>query len=534
MDNVLYKNLKDQIKKNQYKEWSGTQAEYEAAVAQGLIADGTIVKITDSPTPTGIQTSSGLVKFGGGSGGGHTIVDDSGTSMTQRSNLKFVGATITDDASSDTTTIEIEGGGGKSKISPPVLLNDTFTYDSTSKSPTFTGYISSSIEWSGDVSETEPGTYTIYAIPTSDYSWTDDTSTAIPYTWTINKADGQITLSKDSVVVSPQNTTNTVTVTTLSTGDITISGNDATVATASISGGVITITNVNKGSIKNTSLTVSVASDAHYTAVAATISIKAGVKIVTWASGTDSEIAAMVSSHMAGALDLTDYWAVGDERTVSLSAMTATGVGESHVAQNVTMVLVDKNNQNYTYTSTPSSGKTHPAFIVQLKNGLDNGSKGEMGYMNSTDTNSGSWGSTARRTWCNSTFRSSIHSTLRAIFHQVHVKTAAVYNGSTLQTTQDYFFLPAAKEVFGGTATSAGSATAYSNLKEFNALTQWKYYETSANRIKKYGNSGSAYRWWERSPRMNTADGFCFVTPSGTADNYTASNALLIAPVGCI
>ena len=98
-----------------------------------------------------------------------------------------------------------------------------------------------------------------------------------------------------------------MTVTPLSTGSITISGNDATVATASISGGVITITNVNTVGIKNTSLTVSVASDAHYTAATATISIKAGIKIVTWANGTDSEIAAMVSSHMAGALDLTDY-----------------------------------------------------------------------------------------------------------------------------------------------------------------------------------------------------------------------------------
>lgn len=35
------------INEVRYKEWSGTRAEYKAAAAQGLIANGTIVKITD-------------------------------------------------------------------------------------------------------------------------------------------------------------------------------------------------------------------------------------------------------------------------------------------------------------------------------------------------------------------------------------------------------------------------------------------------------------------------------------------------------
>lgn len=57
----------------------------------------------------GLQTTSGLIPFSG-SGGGHTIVDDSGTSMTQRSNLKFVGATVTDDATNDMTIVETGTG----------------------------------------------------------------------------------------------------------------------------------------------------------------------------------------------------------------------------------------------------------------------------------------------------------------------------------------------------------------------------------------------------------------------------------------
>jgi len=50
--------------------------------------------------------------YGGiGPGGiGHVIQDD-GTPMTQRANLNFVGATVTDDAGNDATVVTITGGG---------------------------------------------------------------------------------------------------------------------------------------------------------------------------------------------------------------------------------------------------------------------------------------------------------------------------------------------------------------------------------------------------------------------------------------
>lgn len=73
----------------------------------------------------GIKTSAGLVPFSGSSGGGHTIVDDSGTSMTQRSNLKFVGATITDDATNDMTIVETGGGVTPMEITVTTLPNKT-------------------------------------------------------------------------------------------------------------------------------------------------------------------------------------------------------------------------------------------------------------------------------------------------------------------------------------------------------------------------------------------------------------------------
>ena len=257
------------------------------------------------------------------------------------------------------------------------------------------------------------------------------------------------------------------------------------------------------------------------------IASETSVKIVTWASGTDEEIAAMVEAADAGTINLADYWAVGDTRTVQLSAMSATGVGESHAAQQVDLVLMHAG--GYTLNTAVASGRTKCSFVVGLKDSL-----AEAGYMNSSNTNSGSWNGSARRTWCNNVFRNAIPSTLRAIFKQFKTVTAQTYNGSTNQESVDYFALPAAKEVFGGSATSAGSATSLSNLTEFNALFQFDYYKTTSNRVKKLGKTGTADLWWERSPYYNYSSYFCRVGFDGTANFNYASYILGLAPFGCI
>lgn len=50
---------------------------------------------------------------GGGGGGGHTIVDPDGTTMPNRSKLKFTGSvSVTDDSANNQTVVNITGGGG--------------------------------------------------------------------------------------------------------------------------------------------------------------------------------------------------------------------------------------------------------------------------------------------------------------------------------------------------------------------------------------------------------------------------------------
>lgn len=252
------------------------------------------------------------------------------------------------------------------------------------------------------------------------------------------------------------------------------------------------------------------------------VTVKPALEIVTWANGTDAQIAAMLEAHYAGTINIGDYWKVGDERKVSLSAMAKGAVGETHVAQTVTLVLMNSGGKTLT---TPVNGKSECAFVVGQKNCLANGTTIEAGYMNSSNTNANGWDGCARRTWCNATYRNSLPATLKELFKQFNNVTASG-SSSAKKTSADYFALPSEMEIFG--------EITYANATAEAENSQFDYYKTSANRVKKRGDSGSAYHWWERSPYSGASSIFCFVTGGGSANYTTASYTHGIAPFGCI
>ena len=238
-----------------------------------------------------------------------------------------------------------------------------------------------------------------------------------------------------------------------------------------------------------------------------------GPKIVSWADGTDEEVAAMVAAADAGKLNLSDYWSDGDTRTVRLSAMpgSVSHANESHVAQNVQMVLTDPGHY------TLANGKACN-FVVLQKDCLK-----ETGAMNLQSINSGGWNNCPRRTWCNSVYRNAIPSTLRGIFKQF-TTYAANGTGSSSVASSDYFALFSEKEVFG--------STTYANSSAESKNSQLTWFKTSSNRIKRV--NGSANYWWERSPRSGNGYYFCHVRSGGSANASTASDRRGLAPFGCI
>ena len=234
------------------------------------------------------------------------------------------------------------------------------------------------------------------------------------------------------------------------------------------------------------------------------------LEIVSWADGTDEQIAAMVAAADAGQINLSDYWHEGDTRTVHLSAMSASGeLIDTHAAQDVQMVLTDPGH------FTLASGQPCN-FVVLQKDCLK-----ESGNMNSYGGNSGGWDKCARRTWCNSTYRNAIPSTLRGIFKQF-TTYAANGSGSSSVANSDYFALFSEKEVFGSTNHADSSAESKNS--------QLTWFKTSYNHMKMRGDRAST--WWERSPRRGSSNYFCYVTNYGEADYGSAGYGL--APFGCI
>ena len=252
------------------------------------------------------------------------------------------------------------------------------------------------------------------------------------------------------------------------------------------------------------------------------LTVEKALEIVSWADGTDEQIVAMVEAADAGKINLSDYWSVGDTRTVHLSAMEATGVGESHAEQDVQLVLMHAGGYELADGSTCN-------FVVGQKDCL-----AEKGYMNSTNTNSGSWDGSARRAWCNSTYKNAIPGTLQPIFKQFKTVTAETYNGTTLKTSLDYFALPAEREVFGAGYGYAGNGYANNTEAACENIFQFDWYKTTANRIKKLGISGNADGWWGRSPSYNYGYFFCYVNNDGSAISGTAGLTGGLAPFGCI
>jgi hypothetical protein len=262
------------------------------------------------------------------------------------------------------------------------------------------------------------------------------------------------------------------------------------------------------------------------TQMANAIRTQGKLPLYSFSDATDEQLTEMVNAYYNGIITLDDVksvWSVGDKRAISLSAMEATGVGESHVAQEQYFTILDFEHDNL---STSINDKTKALITVQQLNLLSNGTTLEGGYMESTNTNANGWSGSARYKWCNEVFKAALPSYIQNMIRPVKKLTSAGNKSTTINTSTDSIFLLSEIEIFGSIPSSVSGEG-----------TQYSYYTTAANRIKYIGNTstqGSARGLWERSPFSSSADGFCFVGSNGTAGGADASIALGLAPAFCI
>ena len=236
----------------------------------------------------------------------------------------------------------------------------------------------------------------------------------------------------------------------------------------------------------------------------------ANIPMVSFAYGTDEQIAAILDAAAAGTVDLqTDAgWRVGDMRKISVGAFTG-GNSVSCPAQDVFIAI-----SSFEEYNTGLGNVLQFDFVNALSAAF---------RMNPTNTTAGGYGATEMYTTTLPALVEALPSWLKT-----RLKTFSVIaskGGSELATAEtvsgNKLALRSEIEVFGTRTHS-----------QVDEGTQIDYYKAIESRVKSSGFGGTAVLWWERSAA--TGQKFCSVNIAGVANNNTASTSYGVAPFGCI
>ena len=210
---------------------------------------------------------------------------------------------------------------------------------------------------------------------------------------------------------------------------------------------------------------------------------------------------AQIAQAVADKDPILDVWQVGDTKDEVIAGET------------LTFAIMGKNMDDL----ADGSGKAGLTFgMTQLM--------ASTRQMNSWDTNSGSFAGSAMYSRLSGTIYPNLPTELKDAIKAVNKKTSSGGDFSKIRTDSMYLWLFSEIEVFGkATYSFAGEGT------------QYPYFATAAERIKRLSNgAGAASYWWERSPRNQISTSFCYVTPSGEANSRRASNSYGVCFGFCI
>ena len=204
----------------------------------------------------------------------------------------------------------------------------------------------------------------------------------------------------------------------------------------------------------------------------------------------DNDWTSIIAACHSGSVPST--WVAGNSKTMTIN-------GASYQVD-----IIGKNHDTYA-----AGGKAPLTF--QLHDCY-----GETKNMNSSNTNSGGWTSCAMRSTHLPAILSKMPTEVQSGIREVNKLTSAGNKSSTINTTADKLFLLSEIEIFGSVSHSKSGEG-----------TQYDYYKAGNSKVKKY--NGSAYSWWERSPRASDSTRFCLVNSSGNANGYLASGTSGVA-----
>ena len=223
------------------------------------------------------------------------------------------------------------------------------------------------------------------------------------------------------------------------------------------------------------------------------------IQVGNFATSTWAEIKAAVQAGISG-LDLSEYWAVGDTKSVTLTTNEV-----------IELQIAGFNHDTY------SDGVTAPVTLV-MKNCLNATAK-----MNNSDMNSGGYPASAMKTYVETNIYNKLPSDLKAIVAPVKKKCYTTYNQASSLSEANYnVWLLAEAEVFDSVSYTVGSGEG----------TKYPIFTNNTSRVKKV--NGSAYYWWLRSANSSNSTYFVHVRSGGSVFYYNASISYGVAVGLCI
>ena len=477
---------------------------------------------TQSPTWKGYDSSMMTI-------GGVTSGINAGTYTATFTPIgKYVWTDGTQEAKSVSWTI------GRAEVKNVPAQTGSVTYNGSAQSPSWSNYNSSQLTIGGTRSATNAGSYSATFTPTSNYKWSDGTTTAKSASWTIGKATGSITLSASSLSLTYPKTSGTITVTRPGSGTVTASSGSTNIATVSVSGTTITVTAKATGSA---TITVNVGADTNYTAP----SSKTFTVAVTLVSKTLSSNSWAVIKAVSDAGQGANYWSVGATKSVTINGKVG--------ATTISSLKVDAFIIGFNHNSGKEGsnrihfllGKISGKFVglVDSSYGSTTSTSGAF-TMNTSNTNSGGWGSSQMRSKVlgsassptsptANTLMAALPSDLRAVMKSCTKYTDNKGGGNTasnVSSTTDYLFLLSEYEVF--------ATHQYCNDAEPNYQAQYDYFKAGNSKVaNKHSATGTAAVWWLRSPyypSITSYSYFCAVSSSGSLDYNLAYYAYGVVP----
>lgn len=222
------------------------------------------------------------------------------------------------------------GGSGKAHTFNVPTVTGSYTYSGSAQSPTLLEYYSDFMTLSGDVVETNAGTYqiTVSLKDIANCQWSDMSVGDKTLTWSIGKAAlPKPTISPSSLVLSELSPTATFSVTRSGNGAITATSSDPEKVSASVSGTTVTVTALDTSDDLEATVTVTVGEGDNYLAYTAT-DVVCAVRIALPAiEGTvrlhGTGLSCAIISPFNGTLEYSYDGAVWNTYTVGM--MTATG-----------------------------------------------------------------------------------------------------------------------------------------------------------------------------------------------------------------